>query len=138
MNWISSLQKAIDYVEEHITEKIDYEKVAKEACSSAFHFQRIFGIMCGITLGDYIRMRRLTLAAQEIMNTDKKIIDIALDYGYDNPESFTRAFSKFHGVTPTEVRCGATITAFSRLSVKLILVRRYKICLLHQLKSTVI
>lgn len=121
MNWISSLQKAIDYVEEHITEKIDYEKVAKEACSSAFHFQRIFGIMCGITLGDYIRMRRLTLAAQEIMNTDKKIIDIALDYGYDSPESFTRAFSKFHGVTPTEVRSGATITAFSRLSVKLIL-----------------
>ena len=121
MNWISSLQKAIDYVEEHITEKIDYEKVAKEACSSAFHFQRIFGIMCGITLGDYIRMRRLTLAAQEIMNTDKKIIDIALDYGDDSPESFTRAFSKFHGVTPTEVRSGATITAFSRLSVKLIL-----------------
>ncbi len=121
MYWISGLQKAIDYVEDHITEKIDYEAVAKEACSSAFHFQRVFGIMCGITLGEYIRRRRLTLAAQEIMDTNIKIIDIAFKYGYDSPESFTRAFSKFHGVTPSEVRCGATITAFSRLSVKLIL-----------------
>ena len=121
MDWIRSLQKAIDYVEEHITEKIDYEAVAKEALSSVFHFQRVFGIMCGMTLGDYIRMRRLTLAAQELMDTDAKIIDIALKYGYDTPESFTRAFSKFHGFTPTEVSNGATITAFSRLSVKIIL-----------------
>lgn len=121
MDWICGIQKAIEYVEEHIIEKIDYAEVAKQACSSAFHFQRVFGVMCGYTLGDYIRMRRLTLAAEELMNTDRKIIDVSLKYGYDTPESFSRAFSKFHGFTPTEVRNGAAITSFSRLSVKLIL-----------------
>ncbi len=121
MDWIRSLQKAIDYVEEHLTENINYEAVAKEGYSSVFHFQRIFSIMCGITLGEYIRRRRLTLAAEEIMNTNERIIDIALKYGYDTPESFTRAFSKFHLHTPSEVKNGATITSYSRLSVKLIL-----------------
>lgn len=121
MDWIHGMQKAINYVEAHITEKIDYEAVAKEAYSSTFHFQRVFSILCGYTLGDYIRMRRLTLAAEELINTDQRIIDIALKYGYDTPESFTRAFSKFHGFTPREVKNGATITSFSRLSVKLIL-----------------
>ena len=104
MNWISSLQKAIDYVEEHITEKIDYEKVAKEACSSAFHFQRIFGIMCGITLGDYIRMRRLTLAAQEIMNTDKKITDIAQECGFGGDSYFCKVFAEHELVSPSQYR----------------------------------
>lgn len=121
MDWVHGIQRAIDYVEAHITEKIDYEEVAKEAYSSPFHFQRVFGVLCGYTLGDYIRMRRLTLAAEELTATNEKIIDVALKYGYDTPESFTRAFSKFHGFTPTEVRNGATVTSFSRLSVKLIL-----------------
>ena len=121
MDWVHGIQRAIDYVEAHITEKIDYEEVAKEAYSSPFHFQRVFGVLCGYTLGDYIRMRRLTLAAEELTATNEKIIDVALKYGYDTPESFTRAFSKVHGFTPTEVRNGATVTSFSRLSVKLIL-----------------
>lgn len=121
MNWISGVQKAIDYVEVHLLEEIDYEAVAKEACSSKFHFQRVFSILCGFTLGDYIRMRRLALAAEELLRTNEKVIDIALKYGYDTPESFTRAFVRFHGVTPTQARQGRTVKSFSRLSVKLIL-----------------
>ena len=121
MNWITGIQRAIDYTEAHITEEIDYGAVAREACSSAFHFQRVFSIMCGFTLGDYIRMRRLSLAADELIHSDGKVIDIALKYGYETPESFTRAFSRFHGITPTEARNGGTVKSFSRLSVKLIL-----------------
>lgn len=121
MDWIAGIQKAIDYIEAHLTEQIDYESAAKEAYSSSFHFQRVFGILCGYTLGDYIRMRRLSLAAEELLQTDDKIIDIALKYGYDSPESFSRAFTRFHGITPTEARHGGNIKSFSRLSVKLIL-----------------
>lgn len=114
------IQRALDYTEAHLTEAIDYETVAKQACSSSFHFQRMFSMLCGYSLGDYIRMRRMTLAAEELLKTDKKIIDIALQYGYDTPESFTRAFSRFHGIKPSEVRRGGVVKAFSRLSVKLI------------------
>lgn len=121
MDWITGIQRAIDYTEAHLTEEIDYEAVAKEACSSVFHFQRVFHMLCGYTLGDYIRMRRLTLAAADLIQTDRKVIDIALKYGYDTPESFSRAFSRFHGTTPTEARRGKTVKSFSRLSVKLIL-----------------
>ena len=121
MGWIAELQKAIDYTEAHLTEKIDYEAVAKEACSSPFHFQRVFHILCGYTLGEYIRMRRLSLAASELIHTERKVIDIALKYGYDAPESFERAFVRFHGITPTEARQGKNVKSFSRLSVKLIL-----------------
>ena len=121
MEWITGIQRAIDYVEEHLTERIDYEAAAKEACSSPFHFQRVFGILCGFSLGEYIRMRRLTLAASDLIRTEDKVIDIALRYGYDTPESFTRAFVRFHGITPTEARRGSNVKSFSRLSVKLIL-----------------
>ena len=121
MDWITGIQKAIDYVELHLTDEIDYEATAKEACSSSFHFQRLFSFLCGYTLGDYIRMRRLSLAAEDLTRSDDKIIDIALRYGYDTPESFTRAFTRFHGVSPTEARRGGKIKSFTRLSVKLIL-----------------
>lgn len=121
MNWIAGIQRAIDYTEDHLLEAIDYEAVAKEAYSSSFHFQRVFSILCGFSLGDYIRMRRLSLAAEDLTRGDEKIIDIALRYGYDTPESFTRAFTKFHGVTPSEAKKGGHIKSFTRLSVKLIL-----------------
>lgn len=98
MDWLTGIQNAINYIEEHLTEEIDYEEVAKEAACSNFYFQRIFGILCGISLGDYIRNRRLTLAGDELSASDDKVIDIALKYGYESPESFTRAFARFHGV----------------------------------------
>ena len=121
MDWITGISKAIDYIEEHITEPTDYARAAKEACSSPFNFQRVFTLLCGYTLGDYVRMRRLTLAGEELLSTDAKVIDVALKYGYDSPESFSRAFTRFHGVSPSAVRKGAAIRSFSRICVKLIL-----------------
>lgn len=122
MNWIEGIGRAIDYVEDHLTEQINFEDVAKLACSSVFHFQRVFGLLCGYTLGDYIRMRRLSLAGQEIISADEKIIDIALKYGYDTPESFSRAFKRFHGITPTLAAKTGKIRSFSRLTVNLTLI----------------
>lgn len=121
MDWIKGIQRALDYTEAHLMEEIDYDQVAKQAYSSAFHFQRMFGIICGFSLGDYIRMRRLSLAAQELFRTNEKVIDVALKYGYETPESFTRAFVRYHGITPTAAKRGETVKSFSRLSVKLIL-----------------
>lgn len=121
MDWITGISKAIDYIEEHITEPTDYARAAKEACSSPFNFQRMFALLCGYTLGDYVRMRRLTLAGEELLSTDAKVIDVALKYGYDSPESFSRAFTRFHGVSPSAVRKGSAIRSFSRICVKLIL-----------------
>ena len=121
MDWITGISKAIDYIEEHITEPTDYARAAKEACSSPFNFQRVFALLCDYTLGDYVRMRRLTLAGEELLSTDAKVIDVALKYGYDSPESFSRAFTRFHGVSPSAVRKGAAIRSFSRICVKLIL-----------------
>ncbi len=121
MDWITGIQEAINYVEDNLTGEIDFEEAAKRACSSPFHFQRIFGVVCSCTLGDYIRMRRLSLAADELRRTDEKIIEIALKYGYETPESFSRAFTRFHGVSPSEARKGKNVKTFSRLFVKLIL-----------------
>lgn len=121
MNWISGIQKAVDYVEAHITEELDFSEIAKQAYSSSFHFQRVFSILCGFTLGDYIRMRRLSLAGSELAATDTRILDIAVKYGYDTQASFSRALTRFHGVTPSQIRSGANLKSFSRLSVKLIL-----------------
>lgn len=121
MDWIQGIQRAIDYIEAHVTEDIDFEEVAKQAYSSSFHFQRVFGVLCGISLGDYIRMRRLSLAGEEISKGDAKIIDVALKYGYDTPESFSRAFARFHGISPSEAKRGGKIKIFTPLSVRLTL-----------------
>ena len=121
MNWIQGIQRAIDYVEANITEEMDFEEVAKQAYSSSFHFQRVFSILCGYSLGDYIRMRRLSLAGEELSKGSAKIIDIALKYGYDTPESFSRAFTRFHGISPSEAKRGGKGKIFTPLSVKLTL-----------------
>ena len=122
MDWTTGIQRAIDYIEDNLTEKLDYEEIAKRAFVSNFHFQRIFGILCGYTLGEYIRNRHLTLAGSDLASSDVKVIDTALKFGYDSPESFGRAFTKFHGIAPSQARTmGANLKSFSRLSVKLIL-----------------
>ena len=122
MDWITGIQNAINYIEDHITEELDYERIAKESLSSSFHFQRVFSILCGYTLGEYIRNRRLTLAGVELARTHKKIIDVAYKYGYETPESFAKAFQKFHGVTPSQARgSSAMLKSFSRLSIKVTL-----------------
>ncbi|MCM1508308.1 MAG: AraC family transcriptional regulator [Ruminococcus flavefaciens] len=122
MNWINGIQKALDYIENHITEKLDYTEIAEQAYCSVFYFQKIFNALCGMTVGEYIRNRRLTLAGSELYSMKSKIIDIALKYGYESPESFTRAFKKFHGITPSDARQnGLGLKSFSRLSVKIIM-----------------
>lgn len=122
MDWIAGIQRAINYVEAHITEPIDFEEAAKQAYSSSFHFQRVFSILCGLTLGEYIRMRRLSLAGNEIMTGRIRVIDAALKYGYDTPESFSRAFARFHGISPSQAKQGGvSLKSFSPLSVKLML-----------------
>lgn len=120
MDWITGIQNAINYIEDHITEDLDYEAIAKQSFSSSFHFQRVFSILCGYTLGEYIRNRRLSLAGSELATGNQKIIDIAAKYGYDNPDSFARAFQKFHGVSPSQARDGgAALQFFSRLHIKI-------------------
>lgn len=120
MDWITGMQKAIDYIEANLTEEIDYEKVALESFSSSYHFQRVFSILCGYTLGEYIRLRRLSLAGAELARGKEKVIDVALKYGYDSPDSFAKAFQKFHGITPSQARAdGSMLKSFSRLSIKI-------------------
>ncbi len=120
MNYIQGLQNAIDYIEEHLTDDLDIEEIAAQSGLSAFYFQRIFNILCDYSLGEYIRNRRLTLAGNELSGTDEKVIDIALKYGYDSPESFSRAFSRFHGITPSQAKKNSSpLKSFSRLSVEI-------------------
>lgn len=120
MDWVTGIQNAIDYIEDHITEPPEMEEIAKRSFSSAFHFQRVFSILCGYTLGEYIRNRRLSLAGAELANSRTKVIDVALKYGYETPESFAKAFLKFHGITPSQARRGgAVLKSFSRVSVKI-------------------
>ena len=120
MDWITGMQKAIDYIEANLTEEIDYEKVAAESFSSSYHFQRVFSILCGYTLGEYIRLRRLSKAGAELSNGKEKVIDVALKYGYDSPDSFAKAFQKFHGITPSQARADSSmLKSFSRLSIKI-------------------
>ena len=121
MDWITGIQRAVNYIEDHITEEIDYELVARESLSSGYHFQRVFSILCGYTLGEYIRNRRLSLAGTELASGKAKVIDVALKYGYDSPDSFTKAFQRFHGVLPSQARAGAQLKSFSRLSFKITL-----------------
>lgn len=104
MSWIESIQKAINYIEEHLLDDITMEQIAREVNSSVFHFQRTFSILTDMSIADYIRRRRLTLAAQELINTEQKVIDLAYKYGYDSPEAFTKAFRKQHQLTPSEAR----------------------------------
>lgn len=122
VDWIKGLQRAINYIEDNILDDIDYEDIARCTYSSSFHFQRIFSLLTGMTVGEYIRNRRLTLAGNELSMSEAKVIDIALKYGYDTPESFTKAFTRFHGITPSAARePGANLKSFSRLSIKIIM-----------------
>ena len=119
MDWIIGIQQAIDYIEDNLTETIDYEEVAKQCYSSSYHFQRVFSILCGFTLGEYIRNRRLTLAGRELATTNAKVIDVAMKYGYESPDSFAKAFQKFHGILPSQARNnGSNLKSFSRLVLK--------------------
>lgn len=105
MDWIQSIQRTLNYIEAHLLdEELDNDSVARHSYSSNANFQRTFSIVTGVTIADYVRCRKLTLAGDDFVKSDAKVIDVALKYGYDTPESFTKAFMRFHGVTPSEAR----------------------------------
>lgn len=108
MDWLSALQRTLSCIEENIcNERLDMEVLARSAYVSPGYLQKGFSILTGITIGEYIRNRRLYLAAMEI-NSGKKILDVALNYGYESPDSFTKAFTRFHGYTPKEIKTDST------------------------------
>jgi len=121
MDTVKNMQRAIDFLEDNILDNLSSELIASQAFMSSFHFQRTFSVICGITLGEYIRNRKLTLAGTEVISTSAKIVDIAFKYGYESHESFSRAFTRFHNVSPMTARSQGEINSFNKISVKSIL-----------------
>lgn len=120
MNWIDQLNQSIEYIESNLDKTIDIQAISRIAGCSPYHYQRMFSLIAEITLGEYIRKRRLTMAAYELQNSDASVMETALKYGYDSPTAFTRAFSKFHGVTPRQAKkAGISLKTYSKLSFEL-------------------
>ncbi|GED32482.1 AraC family transcriptional regulator [Brevibacillus centrosporus] len=120
MDLLEKLNDALSYIEDHLTEEIDFREVARLAVCSEYHFKRMFPFLTGVSLSEYIRRRRLTLAAFELSNTDARIIDIAVKYGYSSADAFTRAFIALHGITPSEARRhGHVLKAYPRMTFHL-------------------
>lgn len=116
MEWITRLNQTIRYIEEHLTDEIDYEELARIACCSSYHYQRMFAYMASVPLSEYIRRRRMSLAAADLQAGDK-ILDVALKYGYTSPTAFNRAFQGVHGVAPSRARdVGIALKSFSPIS----------------------
>lgn len=119
MEWMAVIGNSIQYIEAHITEPLTIETIARAVNVSPFYFQKGFALLCGFTVSEYIRNRRLALAGNDLAATDEKVIDIALKYGYDSPDSFTKAFTRFHGVTPTAARRdGVLLKSFDPLKIR--------------------
>ncbi len=116
MEWLERLNLTVSYIEENLAGTVDYDNAAKIACCSTFHFQRMFSYIAGMHLSEYIRRRRMTAAAFDLQNSDVKVIDLALRYGYESPTSFTRAFQSVHGISPSAARIeGAILKAYPRI-----------------------
>ena len=122
MNWVETLNKVIDYIEDNLHEPLIPSQIASQVHISSAHLQRGFSALAGLTIGEYIRNRRLSLAGHELMKKDAKVIDIALKFGYETPESFSKAFSRFHGITPSAVKQNSKdLKSYSRLTIKIIM-----------------
>ena len=120
MDSLRSMNNAMSYIEEHLTEDIDYSKIAKIAYCSEYHFKRMFSFLSGVSLSDYIRRRRLTLAVLDLKDRDLRIIDVAVKYGYNSADSFSRAFHSLHGILPSEARSENTqLKAYPRMTFQL-------------------
>ncbi len=120
MAWSESIAAAVRYIEDHLLEPLEIGEIARAAALSPFYFQRGFAMLCGMSVGEYIRKRRLSQAGLAVLASDRPIIDIALDAGYDSPDGFTKAFTRFHGITPTALRKnGGTVVSFAPLVLKL-------------------
>ena len=120
MEWIERLNEAINYIEEHLTAEIDYERLGRIACCSSYHFQRMFTYMAGIPLSEYIRRRKMSLAAVDLQGGNMKIIDVAGKYGYSSPTAFNRAFQTVHGIAPSAVKSeGVSVKSFPPILFKI-------------------
>jgi AraC family transcriptional regulator len=117
MDWSQRMNAVVSYIEENLDAEIDINKAAEIACCSSHHFQHMFFAIIGVTVAEYTRRRRLTMAAKELMTTDALVIDVALKYGYDSPNSFTRSFRNLHGINPGSARgSGIKLAAYPRVS----------------------
>ena len=120
MDWIKAIEEAVEYIEANICEDITVSEIAKKVAVSPYYFQKGFSLLCGFTVSDYIRKRRLSLAGNELAFSDIKVIDLAVKFGYDSPDSFTKAFTRFHGVTPAAAkRNGTVLKSFAPLKIKI-------------------
>lgn len=120
MEWLERMNRALRYIEDNMQSDLSMEDAARLACCSSYHFQRLFSFITGVSLSEYIRRRRLTMAALDLQNSNAKVIDIALAYGYESPDAFTRAFQKLHGITPSAARQpGVKLKAYPRLTFQL-------------------
>ncbi|MBU5308238.1 AraC family transcriptional regulator [Clostridioides mangenotii] len=119
MEWLKNLNEALDYIEDNLKGEIKYNKAAKIACCSTYHFQRMFSYISGTPLSEYIRRRRLTMAAFDLQSGDK-VINVAMRYGYESPTSFNRAFQNIHGISPSAAQKeGVCLKAFPRITFKI-------------------
>ena len=117
---IKLLNNTIEYIERNLDATLDIDDISKAAYSSRYHFQRVFHALTGFTVAEYIRNRRLTLAAEELVATEKKVIDVALKYGYESPEAFTKAFQRLHGISPSALKkFNGKIKAFPKISFQI-------------------
>lgn len=120
MEWIDRLNQAMDYIEGNLADRIDYEQLGKIACCSSYHFQRMFSYMAGMPLSEYVRKRRMSLAAVDLQGGDAKIIDVAEKYGYHSPTAFNRAFQSVHGVAPSAVKDeGVSVKSFPPITFRI-------------------
>lgn len=120
MDWLTKMNNAIDYIEANLTDDIDFDTVARKASCSSYNFQRMFSFITDISLAEYIRRRRLTQAALELQNTDSKVIDVAVKYGYDSATSFSRAFKVLHGITPAQAKEeGVKLKAYPKIAFQI-------------------
>lgn len=115
MDTLERLNHVVDYIETHLDGEVDFDQIARIACCSPFHFQRMFTFVCGIPLSEYIRRRRLTAAAFDLRDGGAKVIDVAVKYGYSSADAFARAFHALHGIKPSMVRGGVTLKAYPRM-----------------------
>lgn len=119
---INGLNNAIEYIENNLDSTIEIDEIAKVAFTSRYHFQRMFHVLTGFTLGEYVRNRRLTLAAEELTSKDAKVTDVAMKYGYESLDAFIKAFQRLHGVTPSKIKKGnVRIKAFPKLSFQILI-----------------
>lgn len=118
MNWVGDLQQALHYIEENLTGDLSNEKIAQSIYSSNIYFQKIFNIVTRMPLGEYVRNRRLSCAGEDLLRADSRIADIAYRYGYESADSFSKAFTRFHGIPPSAAReSGEGIRRFDPLVI---------------------